>query len=508
MVIPDWIMELLSSLPRRGLAWVLSAMILLAACGPVTPGPSSPEPEATQGAPQAEGALPDDQARELMDQLASRSRDESQTALDRILSAQDPRFIAVLIELMRAREIGILAFPEYGEIIAGLERLSGQSFGRSWPDWIEWYGGTELEPPPGFTGWKGRLMARIDPEFGGFLYEGAASNIRVEEIVWGGVRVDGIPSLDQPATIDAAEADYLEPGEPVFGVAIEGEARAYPLRILDWHEMANDELAGVPFSLAYCTLCGAGIAYDGRSPDGEMLTFGSSGFLYRSNKLMYDRQTRTLWNQLTGQPVVGELVGSEIQLDLLPVVVSSWQDWQEQHPETDVLSLDTGYQRSYKPGAAYGNYFSSAETMFPVAQRDEALATKERVYALRLDGAPKAYSLEALNAERVVNDQVGSTEVVLVMTRGNLTVEGDSLRSGPVSYSSGGEVRAFRRGQRQFQPGPEPDTIVDEDGTHWQVTEGALVGPDGASLPRIPGHLAYWFGWYAFFPDTEVYSAE
>lgn len=443
-----------------------------------------------------------------MVRLLSRSPEESREALERVVRADDSRFVSVLLELMRASEIGVVAAPARPAIIAGLESVSGESFGGSWPDWIEWYGGTDLATPPGFIGWKGRLLARIDPGFGEFLTEGAASNIRIEEIVWGGVAVDGIPALDEPTMIEPSEADYLEPGEPVFGLAIEGEARAYPLRILDWHEMANDVIGGVPVSLAYCTLCGAGIAYEGRAPDGSTYTFGSSGLLYRSNKLMYDRQTRTLWNQLTGQPVVGELVGPDLQLELLPVVLTSWQDWQDQHPETLVLSLETGYQRAYAPGAAYGDYFSSRDTMFPVWQQAEALGTKERIFALRLDGVPKAYPLEALEQERVVNDRVGSEAVVLIMNRGTITVEGNSLRSGPVSYGAGGEVRAFARGQHKFMPGSDPDTLLDGRGQKWQLTEGALIGPQGEELPRLAGHLAYWFGWYAFFPQTEVYGIE
>lgn len=455
--------------------------------------------------PDEDGPAPSPQ--ELMQDLISEDPFAANAALQQVVRFGDQRYVSVLIEVLRARESGLLRQPAYEELVLGLQELSGENLGRRWPDWVEWYGQTDLEPPPGFTDWKGDLLSRIDPEFGEFLDGDAPATIRVEEIVWGGVRVDGIPALDQPEMIPAEQADYLEPGEPIFGLEIQGEARAYPLRILDWHEMANDVIGGVPISLAYCTLCGAAIAYDGRGPDGSTYTFGSSGFLYRSNKLMYDRQTRTLWNQLTGEPVLGELVGRELRLELLPVVLTSWEDWQEQHPDTRVLSLETGYERAYAPGAAYGHYFSSDETMFPVWQRSETLATKERIYALRVDGVPKAYPLEILADERVVNDQVGSVPLVLVMTRGRVTVEGESLRAGPVSYDSGGEVRAFRRGDREFTPGSEPDTILDQTGAEWQVTEEALLGPNGEQLPRQAGHLAYWFGWFAFFPGTEVYSA-
>jgi hypothetical protein len=483
--------------------------IVLSACGTSTA--TEVEATPTKRPTREIITVPDEQgpeltSRELMTNLISEDPFAANGALQRMVKSGDQQYVSVLIEVLRARESGLLRQPAHEELVIGLQELSGENLGRRWPDWVEWYGKTDLEPPPGFTDWKGDLLSRIDPEFGEFLDGDAPATIRVEEIVWGGVRVDGIPALDQPEVIQAEEADYVEPGEPVFGLQINDDARAYPLRIMDWHEMANDVIGGVPVLLAYCTLCGAAIAYDGRGPDGNVYTFGSSGFLYRSNKLMYDRQTRSLWNQLTGEPVMGELVGEGLRLDLLPVVLTTWKDWQEQHPDTRVLSLDTGYERLYAPGAAYGHYFSSDETMFPVWQRSQALAAKERIYALQIDGIPKAYPLQELSEETVVNDHVGNTSVVLVMTRGRVTVEGESLRAGPVSYDSGGEVRAFERGDWEFMPGPEAGAILDQAGAEWRVTENALLGPEGNELPRLPGHLAYWFGWYAFFPQTEVYS--
>jgi len=474
---------------------------------PATPVAASPTPVSS---PPAGDRLPDDLATQFMDDLSGSNQQLAEEALATIRETGDTRFVAVMIELMRARQIGVLSGP-YSEYIATLEALSGQAFGQNWAAWVEWYGKTELKPPPGFTGWKGRLMARIDPEFADFLQDDHPSRIRPEEILWGGVPVDGIPPLENAPMIDGEEADYLTPEEPVFGVEINGDARAYPLRIVDNHEMANDVVGGVPISLAYCTLCGAAIAYDGRAPNGETYTFGTSGFLYRSNKLMYDRATRTLWNQLTGRPVLGPLAADEeLQLNVLPVVLSAWEDWLAQHPDTLVLDRDTGVYPPdfYVPGVLYGSYFSSEETMFPVWQRSDRLEDKAFVYTLFLDGVPKAYDVEALAAEEVVNDSVGETAVVLVATQGTVTVDGQDRRVGAVSYTNGGEVRAYERGAFQFTAGPDPYTVLDNDGGRWQVTEGGLEGPDGQFAPRLSGHLAYWFGWYAFFPDTLLYPEE
>ena len=276
--------------------------------------------------------LTDQDATSAMYKLTEGMGTENLEAVEKILENQDTRFIAVFLELIRANQIGLSVSTNFALAIDSLETLSGESFGSDWPAWVEWYGKTDFTTPPGFTGWKGQILGQIDPGFAEFLQDDLPSTVRTEEIMWGGVVVDGIPALDNADMIPADEEDYLDPAEPVFGISINGDHRAYPLRILDWHEMANDVVGGVPVSLAYCTLCGAGVAYDGRAADGETYTFGSSGFLFRSNKLMYDRQTRTLWNQLTGEPVLGELVGSGIRSNLLPVVLTTWESWLEQHP--------------------------------------------------------------------------------------------------------------------------------------------------------------------------------
>ncbi len=446
---------------------------------------------------------------------------EAAATLPAITASGDGRFIPVLIELLYARQNGLLRHTPAQEV-AALEALTGQSFGFSWPAWAEWYAQAPTAPPPGFLAWKGGWFAQLDPALGVFFDTPYPPRLQPALIQWGGVSVDGIPALDSPAHRPAADAPYMQPDEPIFGLALNGVARAYPQRILDWHEMVNDVVGGVPVSLAYCTLCGAAIAYDGRYPGrpDTILTFGSSGLLYRSNKLMYDRPTRTLWNQLTGEPVLGELAIDPTPLPLLPVVLTTWEDWVAQHPDTWVLDIETGFERDYRPGALYGAYYASAETRFPVGTRSQQLPDKALVYGLYLDLMPKAYPLEALVAAGVVNDRVGDTAVVVIAQRGVVEVAsrpdsapaaGVSLpsESGPASdFVAGGEVRAYARGERRFAPDDpaQPDRLQDTAGDLWQVTEEALVGPQGERLARIPGRLGYWFGWFAFFPQTEVYT--
>ncbi len=234
--------------------------------------------------------------------ISSNAR-ERREAVQWLLQNGGKDSVSVLIQLLRWLP------DEERAVVARLEALTGAEAGSRWFDWMIWQQShPEYAPYPGYIGFLADLLAGIDPQCRRFVRPGGAREMGAEEIAWGGVAVDGIPALDNPTMVAAAAATYLNPDDAVFGVEINGEARAYPLRIVNWHEMVNDVVGGVPVSLAYCTLCGAGILFDGRVAGHDRpFTFGSSGLLYRSNKLMYDRQTDSLWNQFTGRPVMGPL---------------------------------------------------------------------------------------------------------------------------------------------------------------------------------------------------------
>lgn len=168
-------------------------------------------------------------------------------ALAAVEKTGDRAAIPALIELLR------FELPVPGQLVVGvLERLAGETLGPRWPRWVEWLQKhPEITPHPEFVGWKGRLYALIDPEFADWFRPGIPHRIRMEEVVWGGVAKDGIPALMHPAHIKAGQAAYLTDDELVFGVTLNGESRAYPHRIMDWHEMANDVVGGVPVALAY-----------------------------------------------------------------------------------------------------------------------------------------------------------------------------------------------------------------------------------------------------------------
>ena len=413
----------------------------------------------------------------LLEQLASADPAIRARARDVLISRGDLSIAPALVDSVFFNSAG------RGETVAVLEHLLGEKHGTSFNKWIETIGRREdIVAAPGYMSFKSRLFARIDPAMAAFLKEDAPRTIRPQEIVWGGVKKDGIPALDNPRFIEAREALWMSGDELVFGVSLNGDVRAYPERVLAWHEMANDIVGGQPVSLSYCTLCGAAILYDGRASSGKSYTFGSSGFLYRSNKLMYDRQTQTLWSQLTGEPVLGPLVARRLApLRVLPLVATSWREWLAMHPRTRVLSLDTGHARDYRPGAAYGKYLASPGTMFPVWKKaPPSLEIKQWVLIVNVEGARKIYPIDELHRAALVHDRVGNRHVVLVMER---------------AYVS--EGRRFRRQGASLED--------EESGERFLIEEEALVSAGGKRLARAPAHRAFWFGAYAFYPGAEVW---
>jgi len=401
--------------------------------------------------------------------------------LQALVDRGNPDVAAALIQALRF-------VPDHAAINSALVAITGEDTGKSWFDWMLWQQDhDEIEPLAGFDGYKADVMASIDEDFVLFLYPGVAHEIRLEEITWGGVRKDGIPALVDPRHVPGGEADYLEDDELVFGVEIKGDARAYPLRILDWHEMFNDVIGGVPVALAYCTLCGSGILYETKLARwSEPIVFGSSGFLFRSNKLMYDRRTHSLWNQFTGRPVVGSLTGSGIELKVRPVVITKWAHWLADHPDTKVLSLDTGFDRDYTPGKPYWEYFASPDLMFPARIDDQRLKAKSYVFALRTGAEDKAWPLSQFEGGRVINDRVGGRRVVLIGDAASRT------------------VRAYDGGSHEFEKLGETMDRVGSDAGVWRVEEGALQGPSGQRAERLPGHIAYWFAWRGFMGDAPL----
>ena len=372
-----------------------------------------------------------------------------------------------------------------GRLTRFLTQRTGQRFGDDLKRWRKWSWTLPEDPHPEYAAFKARLYAQVDPRMAAFFSAFTKPRIRLDEIDWGGVGVNGIPPLDQPKVVTVADASFMGDKNVVFGLVVGGEARAYPKRILAWHEMALDTLGGVKLAVVYCTLCGTVIPFE-TVAGGRSFTLGTSGLLYRSNKLMFDLETKSLWSTIEGRPVVGPLAESAIVLKYRPVVTTTWREWRTAHPETTVLSLDTGHKRDYDEGVAYRNYFSNDDLMFEVPGQDKRLKRKAEVVtflaAADAGAVPVALDASFLKKNRVHPFEVAATKYVALTTEA-------------------GANRIYRSGETRLVRFAGADGI-DDQGRAWKVGEEWLLGPDGQTVMREPARRTFWFAWVSQFPDT------
>lgn len=273
-----------------------------------------------------------------------------------------------------------------------------------------------------------------------------------KQIRRGGPGRDGIPSLDYPEFVFARNADFLSPEDRVLGVEINGVSRAYPISILNYHEIVNDIVGGMAIVVTYCPLCGSGMAFDAEI-DNRIIEFGVSGLLYNSDVLLYDRQTGSLWSQIMKTAVTGAKKGT--RLKAIPLAHTTWQDWRTRHPDSDVLSQDTGYRRNYR-ATPYPGYSQSGKLYFPVQEENRLYPRKAMIMGLEVDGEFKAYPFA-------------------------------ELAKGPARFTDEFHGKRF---EVEFDDENETARILSE---------------SGEELPTL---MAFWFAWYAFHPDGEIYSAE
>ncbi|UCE31189.1 MAG: DUF3179 domain-containing protein [Burkholderiales bacterium] len=299
--------------------------------------------------------------------------------------------------------------------------------------------------------WHAPAPAQSAPgatKLNGFVLDGAS--IPVDQILPGGPPRDGIPAIDTPRFV-AADAAGLEADDRVLGLVRNGVARAYPVRILNWHEVVNDRIGDERIVITYCPLCGSGIAF-GADVGGRTRSFGVSGLLFNSDVLLYDRETESLWSQLLGEAVTGPARGTRLRAVTLDH--TSWADWRARHPETRVLSFETGYLRNYARDP-YAGYERDPRTFFPVAASDPRYHAKAWVLGVEASGARKAYPFAELeNAPQPLADRLGGREI---------------------------------------------EVIYDAEHRTARVRDA-----DGAPYPSV---MTFWFAWVAFFPDTQVYRA-
>jgi hypothetical protein len=355
-------------------------------------------------------------------------------------------------------------------------------------------------------------------EDGEFFFDQAdcepATSIDLDRLVSGGPPPDGIPPIDDPVyeSIDDA-AEWLEEDSPVMVVDVNDDVRAYPLAILTWHEIVNDTVGGVPLVITYCPLCNSALVFERTvdGPDGEVtLDFGTSGRLYLSNLVMYDRQRKNLWTQFDGEAVVGEhFLGTE--LTRAPAWLFGFGELRELHPEAQVLSRDTGHNRDYgrNPYAGYDNE-GRAPFLFD-GELDGRFQAMSRLVGVSEGDDAVAVLLDHLSEERTVHFQVGGQEHVAIWSPG----QSSALDAATIDEGRDvGQTAVFRTAVEgetvSLTPGDQDDRFVDENsGSTFDLRGRALDGPlEGSQLEAVPHDDTFWFVWIAFQPDTEVIFEE
>jgi hypothetical protein len=331
------------------------------------------------------------------------------------------------------------------------------------------------------------------------------SLVPAEEIIPGGPPPDGIPAIDRPVFVAAGAAGaWLKPTEPVLALEVNGDARAYPLRVLIWHEIVNDTVGGKAVAVTYCPLCNSGLVFD-RQVDGRTLDFGTSGMLYKSDLVMYDRQTHSLWAQMEGRAIVGELAG--VRLTMIPANTIAYADFKAASPGGKVLSQETGFHRRYglNPYASYDQ--PDLNPFLLKGAPDRRRPPKERVVGVLLNGTPRAYPWPTLAQQRVVYDAVGGEPLVIFYQPGTLSALDEPRMEQSRSIGATG-VFSPTVARRSLTFAPADDGFRDrETGSVWNLLGHAVKGPlSGQRLRAIPHVDAFWFAWAAFHRSTSVYG--
>lgn len=328
--------------------------------------------------------------------------------------------------------------------------------------------------------------------------------INLDDILSGGPPPDGIRSLDRPLFERVADVDWLEPDEPVLSLTIAGRTKAYPIRILMWHEIANDVLAGVPVAVTYCPLCNSGVAFE-REVAGKTTTFGVSGLLYADNLVMYDRLTESLWPQLTGRASVGTRTGDE--LVSIPMGTVGWAQLREEHPDAKVLSRTTGMGRHYGDNPYVGYDDPTSEPMFALpSEPDARLAVKARVVGVGEGRRAVAVPRDLLARTRVQHVRVGTDRVVLWHFPGQRSALDTAEISDGEEIGSVGAFAPHVSGRPlDFVAAPDGQIRDVQTRSAWNVFGRAVAGELAGRRLDPAAHLdTFWFAWAAFQPKTSL----
>ncbi len=339
-----------------------------------------------------------------------------------------------------------------------------------------------------------------------FRTDFAKTSIDYREVLSGGPPKDGIPAIDEPQFVRVADAAaWLRDVEPVVRVQVGAEVRAYPIQILTWHELVNDTVGGVPLVVSFCPLCNTAIVFE-RTVAGQVLDFGTTGRLRFSNLIMYDRQTETWWQQATGEALAGDLHGS--RLSFYPAEIISWGAFRAAHPNGQVLSRETGFNRSYgrNPYTGY-DAINSSPFLYQGDPVADTLPPMARVLTVEQGDARVAYPYSVLAQQGVVNDTVGDLPLVVFWQAGTASAldaaqiaEGRDVGAATAfERTVDGQVLTFTRDGDRFTDA--------ETGSTWDGLGHAIAGPRmGTQLAPVVAINHFWFSWAAFRPATQIYQ--
>lgn len=356
----------------------------------------------------------------------------------------------------------------------------------------------------------GQLADPGEPRFdtGGWATDFTISSLPFDQIIGGGPPKDGIPAIDDPKfeSIEAARG-WIDGQAPVIALELDGEAKAYPMAIMTWHEITNDTIGGEPVVVTFCPLCNTALAFRA-TVDGTVHDFGTTGNLYFSNLIMYDRQTETWWQQATGLGVVGEQMGT--QLEFLPAQIISLDQFEADHPDGTVLSRDTGFSRDYGRNP-YPGYDRADESPFLFSgTADGRIAPKERVATTGTGDQAIAFAYPELSEVGVATETVDGEPIVVLWAPGTRSALGESSINDSDDVGTTGVYRPVVDGRAlTFERLGDMDApITDrETGSTWSITGLATDGPlAGSQLERLVSADHLWFSWAAFNPDTRIWT--
>jgi hypothetical protein len=333
------------------------------------------------------------------------------------------------------------------------------------------------------------------------------ATVALEEIGHGGLPRDAIPAIDHPRFEAAgAAADWLYPREPIVALEIGGDARAYPIQILMWHEIVNDTVGGRPVAVTFCPLCNAALAFE-RRVDGRLLDFGTTGKLRHSDLVMYDRQTESWWQQFTGTGIVGHFAGRS--LTRVPATIIAFEDFRKTHPDGRVLSRDTGHTRDYGRNP-YRGYDRVGDRPFLLRGKpDPRLPAMQRVLGLSVAGLAVAYPLPGLVQRTPLNDDIGGTPVAVFAKGGtHSALDREQITASRVVPSAAAYDRRLEGRRLTFER--DNEGIVDrETGSRWNLLGHAVDGPLlGRRLTPLDSGVYFAFAWLAFQPGSEIRSGD